>query len=150
MLSLKPLMALLLATLLCACQVGSKDSASDPLTQARQRWVDQGLQHYRYQVRQQCYCGQQALLPAIVLVNGQQARLDSPDHAARAPLARTVEAWFDLIEEKQRKGWHQVDVDGPGSGVFIPSRGCWRSERLPNFPHGLPGSATGKWRHYEG
>jgi len=37
---------------------------------------------------------------------------------------------------------------GPGSGVFIPSRGCWRSERLPNFPHGLPGSATGKWRHY--
>ena len=68
MLSLKPLMALLLATLLCACQVGSKDSASDPLTQARQRWVDQGLQHYRYQVRQQCYCGQQALLPAIVLL----------------------------------------------------------------------------------
>ena len=128
MLSLKPLMTLLLATLLCACQVGSKDSAGDPLTQARQRWVDQGLQHYRYQIRQQCYCGQQALIPATVLVNGQQARLDSPDHAARAPLARTVEAWFDLIEEKQRKGWHQVDVD------YHPQQGYPRHIRLDFDP----------------
>lgn len=120
--------ALLLATLLSACQADSRDIANDPLANARQRWADQELAHYRYQARQQCYCGPQALQPATILVSGQQARLEAPDNQELAPLARTVEAWFALIEEKQRKGWHQVDVD------YHPQQGYPRHIRLDFDP----------------
>ena len=128
MLSSRPLIMLLLATLLSACQAGSPDAANDPLSQARQRWADQGLEHYHYQARQQCYCGPRALLPANVKVSGQQARLEPPDNDELAPLARTVEDWFALIEEKQRKGWHQVDVD------YHPRQGYPRHIRLDFDP----------------
>lgn len=128
MLSLRLLLTLLLATLLSACQAGSNADKGDPLAEARQRWADQGLEHYRYQARQQCYCGPKALQPASILVNGQQARQEVPDNQELAPLARSVEAWFALIEEKQRKGWHQVDVD------YHPQWGYPRHIRLDFDP----------------
>ncbi|MED5388918.1 MAG: DUF6174 domain-containing protein [Pseudomonadota bacterium] len=100
---------LLLATLLVACQAAP---SATPLAGAQQRWVEQGLTQYRYQARQQCYCGAPALQPASVQVSGNHARLETPDPTgALTPLVRTIEAWFALIEEKQRNGWHQVDVE---------------------------------------
>lgn len=128
MLNPHPLITLLLATMLSACQAGSNASENDPLAEARQRWADQGLEHYRYQARQQCYCGQGALQPASILVSNQQARLEDPANQELRPLARTVEAWFALIEEKQRKGWHQVEVD------YHPEQGYPRHIRLDFDP----------------
>lgn len=128
MLSPRLLLSVLLVSLLPACQAGNQGGATDPLAEARQRWADQGLDHYRYQARQQCYCGPKALQPASILVNGQQARLEAPDDQELPPLARPVEAWFALIEEKQRKGWHQVDVD------YHPQWGYPRHIRLDFDP----------------
>jgi len=128
MLSPRLLLSVLLASLLPACQAGNLGVATDPLAEARQRWADQDIERYRYQARQQCYCGPEALQPAGVLVSDQQARLEAPDNQELAPLARPVEAWFALIEEKQRKGWHQVDVD------YHPQLGYPRHIRLDFDP----------------
>jgi len=128
MLKLRLHALLLLAPLLPACQAGTPANPNDPLSQARQRWADQGLQHYHYQARQQCYCGPGALQPASIQVRGQQARLEQAGNNELAPLARTIEAWFALIEEKQRKGWHQVDVD------YHPQLGYPRHIRLDFDP----------------
>lgn len=99
----------LLAGLLSSCQ--SNTRAALPLSeheQAQQRWQQQTLSTYRFQVRQQCYCPPEALKPVVVtVINGQT---DSTQPSVNPEINKTIDQWFAFIADKQRNHWHRVDV----------------------------------------
>jgi len=99
----------LLAGLLSSCQSNTRGAL--PLSeheQARQRWQQQSLSSYRFQVRQQCYCPPEALKPvAVTVINGQT---DSALPLANPDINKTIDQWFAFIADKQLNHWHRVDV----------------------------------------
>lgn len=125
---------------LAACSAPAQSPAEAPgvvepegeltLEGARQRWAGNGFGHYRYVLRQECYCPREALRPVVVTVSaGEVTALaleegggDIADSVAEN--VRAITGWFDYIEEWRRRSPARLEVShdrdtGMPTRIFI-------------------------------
>ncbi|HUP19228.1 MAG TPA: DUF6174 domain-containing protein [Gemmatimonadota bacterium] len=125
--------ALVLAAVLAlaSCDLlGSDAGRQEALQEARRRWAAQGSADYTLTVRRSCFCGQEAIGPALLRVAGGDVvsriytETGDPVPEAWARLFPDVEGLFDVVEDAIERNADRIDVTydprfGYPSEVFI-------------------------------
>lgn len=91
---------------------------------ARQHWHANGYDHYRYVLRQQCFCPQQALRPVKITVrDGKVVALTLQDGNGDVPdgireNARTIPGWLDYLQSSEERSPARLEVNyDPDTGM---------------------------------
>ena len=106
------------ALLLAACGGDSTTAPANHLGEQRALWASQGLTDYTFDVVRICYCQFVADVRVTVKDGVITGVTELASEVARDPeLFRTIDGFFDLVQDAYDRDAHEVQVE------FDPSRG---------------------------